>query len=103
MVSEMTPEKRVQNGILNYLAELSKTEPLFYERRQAGGFSYKKGIPDIYCVWKGIHIEIEVKAPGGHLSTMQEKFRDMCKAKTIPWICVESVEELKEYLYSFIV
>ena len=92
----MTPEKRIQNSILNYLAKLSKTEPLFYERRQAGGFSYKMGIPDIYFVYNGRHVEVEVKRYGGELSTMQEKFRDMCKNKNIIWICANSVDVVEE-------
>lgn len=96
----MTPEKRVQNEILKYLKQLKDNDkPIFYERRQAGGYSYKMGIPDIYVVYNGIHIEIEVKAPGGHLSVMQEKFRDRCKQLNINWVCVESIEELKRYFY----
>ena len=96
----MTPEKRVQNEIIEYLKQLKKNnKPIFYERRQAGGLSYKKGIPDIYCVYNGCHLEIEVKAPGGELSTMQEKFRDRCKKLNILWICVDSVDELKRYFY----
>ena len=97
----MTPEKQIQNDILDYLKYLKHSfKPIFYERRQAGGLSYKKGIPDIYCVYNGIHIEIEVKKPGGQLSTMQEKFRDMCKTNNIKWICVDDVEQLKTYLDS---
>lgn len=88
----MTPEKRVQNDIVDYLNELQKCgKPVFVERRNAGGFSYKKGIPDLYAVINGIHLEIEVKRPGGSLSTMQEKFRDKCLARNILWICAEHV------------
>ena len=53
----MTPEKKVQNEIIKYL----KSKDVFFERRQAGGFSYKKGIPDLYAVIDGMHIEIEVR------------------------------------------
>ena len=99
----MTPEKRVQNKILNYLKKLKESRyPIFYERRQAGGFNYKKGIPDIYCVINGKHIEIEVKKEGGQLSTMQEKFRDMCREKNIEWICADNFEEFKLYLSKFL-
>lgn len=94
----MTPEKRVQNAILTYLAQLSKTEPLFYERRQAGGFSYKMGIPDIYFVYNGQHFEVEVKKPGGQLSVMQEKFKELCEKKNICWICAESVDDVKNII-----
>ena len=97
----MTPEKRVQNKIINYLKELKeKGELIFFERRQAGGFSYKKGIPDLYMVYEGLHIEIEVKKEkNGELSTMQEKFRDMCIKNKIEYICANNFNDFKDYLY----
>jgi len=92
----LTPEKKVQNSIINFLKKLKDDgKPIFYERRQAGGFSYKKGIPDLYCVYYGYHIEIEVKAENGELSVMQEKFRDMCAKNKIFWICSNSLEDFK--------
>ena len=95
----MTPEKIVQNKILSYLKQLKdNNEPIFYERRQAGGFSYKKGIPDIYFVYNGIHVEVEIKQEHGSLSTMQEKFRDMCKKKNILWICAKDIKDVKEII-----
>lgn len=66
----MTPEKHVQNKIIDFL----KTIPcLVYERRQAGGFNYKAGLPDLWFVYRGVHVEIEVKAPGGEPSSLQIK------------------------------
>lgn len=66
----MTPEKQVQNKIIDFL----KTKPgLVYERRQAGGFNYKSGLPDIWFVYRGRHCEVEVKAPGGEPSSLQLK------------------------------
>lgn len=94
----MTPEKIVQNKILNYL-HLLKEEglPLFYERRQAGGFSYKMGIPDVYAVYNGKHIEIEVKAPGKQLRPMQIKFKDMCERNNTKYICVDNIDDFKDF------
>lgn len=93
----MTPEKRVQNAIVEYLTELMNAgEPIFVERRNAGGFSYKKGLPDLYAVVNGIHVEIEVKQPGGELSTMQMKFRDKCFKRNIVWICAECVAHVSQ-------
>lgn len=81
---------------MNFLKKLKEEgKPIFYERRQAGGFSYKKGIPDLYCVYYGYHIEIEVKAENGELSVMQEKFRDMCTKNKIFWICSNSLDDFK--------
>lgn len=97
----MTPEKQVQNAIVEYAKQLYKEgKPIYIERRQAGGFNYRMGIPDLYVVANGKHIEIEVKAPGklNHLSPMQEKFRDMCKKLNICWCVVDNVEDAKKVI-----
>lgn len=92
----MTPEKIVQNSIINYLTKLEKEGyPLYHECRQAGGFSYKMGIADLYAVYRGQHIEIEVKRPGGHQSPMQEKWEMRCKQLGIVYVCADSVEAVK--------
>lgn len=42
----MNEEKKLQNKIIKYYRALEKNgEPYFINRRQSGGFSYKKGIP----------------------------------------------------------
>ena len=98
----MTPEKQVQNSLIAYMKKLQDSGvPIYYERRQAGGFSYKMGIADLYAVINGQHIEIEVKAPGGKLSPMQEKWRDKCKKLHIQWCCVDNVEALEVVLGHF--
>ena len=94
----MTPEKQVQNGIINYLKTLKdKGEPLYYERRQAGGFSYHMGIADLYAVYNGLHIEIEVKKLNGRTSTMQDKWAEKCQQLNILYICAKSVDEVKVF------
>lgn len=101
-MTEMTPEKSVQNSILRYLAQLKKEgKKIMYERRQAGGFSYKKGIPDIYFVYDGIHVELEVKRPGGELSSMQKKYRDMCFNNNVLYLCADSVDVVKSFIETF--
>lgn len=95
----MTEEKIIQNKIINYLKELqNKDSPVYVERRQAGGFSYKMGIADLYAIINGYHIEIEVKTPHTELRPMQEKWRDRCKSMNILWICCKSLDDLKEFL-----
>lgn len=95
----MTPEKSVQNSIIAYCKKLAdKGFPIMYERRQAGGFSYKMGIPDIYVVINGIHIEIEVKRPGGQLRPMQEKFRDKCRKLHIAYLCADNLDDVKLFI-----
>ena len=95
----MTPEKRVQNAIIDYLKKLQKAGYAVYvERRQAGGFSYKMGIADLYAIINGQHVEIEVKQPGGQLRIMQEKWRDQCKSLHIHWLCADDVDDVKIYI-----
>ena len=89
--------------IIKYLKEIQSSQNVFFERRQAGGFSYKKGIPDIYAIVNGLHLEIEVKQPGGQLSTMQEKFRDMCKNKHIHYVCAEDVLDVKNIIEKLLI
>ena len=92
----MTPEKRVQNSIINYLKLLENQGfPVMVERRQAGGFSYKMGIPDLYAVINGIHLEIEVKRPGGQLRPMQEKYKQRCISKNIAYVCADNIDVVK--------
>lgn len=99
----MTPEKHVQNAIITYLKKLeNQGYPLMHERRQAGGFSYKKGQADLYAVYNGLHIEIEVKAIGGHQSTMQEKWEAKCKSLGIPYLCVDNVQDVINYFNQLI-
>lgn len=94
----MTPEKRVQNSLMKYMSNLETDgHPIFFERRQAGGFSYKMGIPDLYAVYNGRHIEIEVKAPGEHLRPMQIKFKQQCERKNILYICCSDLQDLRQF------
>lgn len=92
----MTPEKRIQNSIINYLHSLKATgHPLYYERRQTGGFSYKAGLADLYAVYNGLHIEIEIKRPGGNVRVLQEKWEEVCKSINIIYMRVDNVEDVK--------
>lgn len=95
----MTPEKKVQNDIVNYLNMLKeKGYPVYVERRQAGGFSYKKGQADLYAVINGQHIEIEVKQKHGHQDVMQEKWESKCKTLNIVYILSNDIMDFKEKL-----
>lgn len=95
----MTPEGKVKKQITDYLESLHKEKKVWYQRREAIGFSYKKGVPDLYAVCKGYHIEIEVKRGiGGELSTMQEKFRSECKNYGMIYILADSLYEVKNVI-----
>lgn len=97
-----TPEQKVQNKIERYLKSLQKQGvPLFFEKRQAGGFTYRKGLPDMYIVLYGKHIEIEIKAKDGKISTMQEmwqrRFKEVYK---IPCCVVDDEKEVEKIIES---
>lgn len=95
----MTPEKMIQSKIILYLSKLAdKGHPIFYERRQAGGFAYKKGLPDIYIVYNGKHIEVEVKCKGGQLSPMQETWARRFKQLGITHYVADDVEKFKQFM-----
>ena len=93
----MTPEKRVQNKILCYLKTLKDSGyPVLYDRRQAGGFSYKAGQSDIWASIAGIHVEIECKREAGNcLSSMQEKWKQQCENAFVTFIEARSVDDVK--------
>lgn len=96
-----TKEAHLSKQVIAYLDELcDKGLPVFYEHRSgSGGFNYKKGIPDFYMVVNGIHVEVELKAPNGKLSTMQEKFKYHCETKwNILYCCPRTIEEFKAFL-----
>lgn len=95
----MTPEKTVQNAIVAYMNKLqSKGCPCQIYRRQAGGYSYKMGLPDLYAEFAGQHIEIEVKAPGKKLRPMQEKQRLKILAAKNLYICADNLEVFKDFI-----
>lgn len=91
----MTPEKRVQTKILNYLKQLKdRGEPIFFERREVGGFSYKKGSPDLWGIYNGLHFEIEVKKVGGHTSPMQDKFASKMQQVGALYILADQLDDV---------
>lgn len=90
----MTPEQKVQNKIIKYF----KDNNIFYEKRQAGGFNYKKGMADLWFVINGRHYEMEVKRTNGKISEMQLYQQRYLKTLGIPYYIVESFEEAKEII-----
>lgn len=85
----MTPEKQIQNKILKFLKDLPDC---YVERRQAGGLSYKVGMPDVWCLYAGTHVEIEVKAPGGTRSMAQlRRAQDLIRAGGA-YICADNFD-----------
>lgn len=63
-MSRRTPESPVVEGVMDFLEAVDGHKVIVF-RRQAGGLSYKKGLPDVYATVDGIHVEVECKAPAG--------------------------------------
>ena len=91
-------ENKLTVKCLKWLDSLiSEGRPIYYEHRSGnGGFNYKKGIPDLFVVVNGTHIEIEFKTIDGHLSPMQEKYQYIFEKSHITCVCPRSLEEFQE-------
>lgn len=91
----MTPEKEIQNAIMKYFKKLKENGiDNYVERRQAGGFAYKMGLPDLWVFIYGKHIEIEVKRPGGEARATQEKWARRFTEMGAEYICADSVQDV---------
>jgi len=97
-------ESKITGKCLKYLDKLKESGVfIYYEHRSGqGGFSYKKGIPDLFIVINSVHIECEFKTESGKLSTMQEKYKLMFERLKIPYICPHSFEEFEEEIKKWI-
>lgn len=95
----MERESAIQRAIMDFFTSLTKAGyPVLAQKRQAGGFNYKHGIPDIYVVIDGKHFEIEVKSPNGKRRATQEKWEERFKSLHIPYLLVNDVDELKKII-----
>lgn len=91
----MTPEKEIQNAIIGYFKKLKASGINNYvERRQAGGFAYKMGLPDLWAIIFGKHIEIEVKRPGGQARATQEKWARRFIEMGAEYVCADSATDV---------
>lgn len=97
-------ESIITTKCIKILDDLKKAnQPIYYEHRSgAGGFNYKKGIPDLFIVINGQHIECEMKTQAGYLSPMQEKWKMKCEQLNILYVCPHSVDEFKEFIFSIL-
>lgn len=50
-----------------------------------GQYGLTKGLPDLLVIGPRIHGYIELKAEGGKLSPHQQKFKDLCFERGIPY------------------
>ena len=94
----MAEEALLQKKVITYIKQLELSgHPIDYERRQAGGLSYEEGRPDLYCVYNGIHIEIELKRVGGEARARQEAFERKCRKKGTIYIRPDTYKEFVDF------
>ena len=95
-------EKNLLKNVINFLKKLeSEGKSVFWERRQAGGFNYRIGIPDLYVVTNGIHKEIELKDP--KLKQFEYKPEQVLWQNKFKKVNIESIisndfEEIKTFI-----
>lgn len=90
-------EKAIENKIKQYL----KTVEDLYFFKEHGGLYGTAGVPDIICCYKGRFIALEVKAPDGKATALQDAtIRRIIGAGGIARI-VRSLEEVKEIIIKF--
>ena len=95
----MASEINLQKRILTYCKQLSNINNLFYyERRIAQGIGYKKGLPDLFIVYNGRHVEIELKDKKGSLSPLQLYYREHFKKANITHAVIRSFDEFLSLL-----
>ena len=93
-------ESKITDKCIAYLEGLrERGYKIYYERRTGeGGFGYKKGIPDMWIVIDGVHIECELKTPWGERTPLQEKFALYFKKLGIEYFWPKSFSEFKKYI-----
>ena len=87
-------EKEITAKIMGYL----KTVPCCFAWKQYGGMYGTAGLPDIICCYRGRFLGLEVKAPSGKLTKLQENTIQKIQAAKGQAFKVTSVEEVKEVL-----
>lgn len=96
-------ESQIQKSFINYLKKLQKEgKNIFYEKRQAGGYIYRKGIPDLYIVINSIHIEVEIKKEGGERSNLQFRWEKYFNKISIPYYVCDNLEEFKKIIKKYL-
>lgn len=85
----MTPEDKVKKKITDYCDQ----HDIYWERRQAMAIAYRKGLPDLWMIVGGKHLECEVKAPGGSRSNLQYQKEKLLVSHGAEYICADNLDD----------
>ena len=92
----MASERIIQKNIQNWL----KRQGWFVRKWHQGPYA-GAGMPDLYALKDGHSIHIEVKAPGGKLTALQEHTIKKIQDHGGIVIVVTSVDEVKKAIQQF--
>ena len=100
-------ESVIQRGILDYLALVAKTKPIYFFRAGSGAVKTdqgrffktgRSGISDIFCLYDGKCIALEVKGPKGRQTQSQKKAEQDIKAAGGEYYIVRSIADVKKII-----
>lgn len=95
-------EKNIQDQIRDYLDRRG----IYNRRCNVGGSRMKGGIwvrfgkkgdPDLFAIFRGMHVAIEVKRPGGEQSDEQKAAMGQIRNAGAIYILAESLDDVLEY------
>lgn len=103
-MSSITPETRVKNKIMKFIEPFDQRHSgdLYQHRRDAIGANYEKGLPDLWILINGTHIEVEIKKPGGKRTPEQERWERRLKAVGAVYWLIDDAEEFKSLLTPYL-
>jgi len=91
-------ERHLQASVLAHLKKLRATDPSLIYRKRHGGPMGVAGDPDITGLWRGVHFEIELKAPGENPSPLQlARLAEWGRARAVVGV-VRSLADLEQFL-----
>lgn len=75
-----TREGALSEKVIEYLKDcMDRGLPLLFEHRS--GRTDKLGVPDVWFSVNGVHVECELKAEDGKLSSAQRRFKWRCESQ----------------------
>ena len=99
----MANEAKLQKDCIKYLEQLEKQgHPLLHFRRDTSAINYRNGLPDIWCVVNGHHLEIEFKDPDGKPSSLQLVWERKFKLANTPYLRTSSFDEFKNFILKYL-
>lgn len=98
-MARTTPETKIKDAILDWCnASREGGLPILAFRRDSATINYRRGLPDIFVVYKNIHIEVEVKTPEGELSIDQIKWGERFRRMGTPYLVARSLTDFIDAL-----